>query len=426
MKGTEPYGGAALTKKMEENITGPLYKSQTPFENVLRTVGNFGAGALFPGGILTRAANVVVPALATEAAGALTNDNPIAKTAAALAGGFGVSKIGRIAETAAAKAALPATPTSVEDVRAALPEMYNTPAIQTTEIKPSFANGVVDQFKNAAQATQRYSIKDPGVQKVYNIMEDLKTPEFGANHTMRDFENTRGLLGSEVLSKPDFSGISKDLAKKAQQSIEQSLLNVKDIPIVSGDANQAALDLARARAQAFTGFKLEKVDNYLANAGIDAAKQHSGMNLENIIYQKIAPDLKNDAAKLRNAGWNDMEIGALQSVLPGRFAKLVRKAGNYMGGGGGLGGLVSATVGAHALGPLGATLPFVGGFIKNLGAGAAQGKLDRVKQVIGAGAPDYAPYRQQFMQLRGPQSSPLPPFYQQAILGFLASQPKQQ
>ena len=78
------------------------------------------------------------------------------------------------------------------------------------------------------------------------------------------------------------------------------------------------------------------------------------MNLENIIYQKIAPDLKNDAAKLRNAGWNDMEIGALQAVLPGRFAKLVRKAGNYMGGGGGLGGLVSATVGAHALGPLGA------------------------------------------------------------------------
>ena len=110
VKGMEPYGGAALTKKMEENITGPLYKSQTPFENVLRTVGNFGAGALFPGGIATRAANVVVPALATEAAGALTNDNPIAKTAAALAGGVGVSKIGRIAETAAAKAALPAYP----------------------------------------------------------------------------------------------------------------------------------------------------------------------------------------------------------------------------------------------------------------------------------------------------------------------------
>ena len=77
----------------------------------------------------------------------------------------------------------------------------------------------------------------------------------------------------------------------------------------------------RARAQAFTGFKLEKVDNYLANAGIDAAKSHSGMNLENIIYQKIAPDLKNNAAKLRNAGWNDMEIGALQAVLPGRFAQ---------------------------------------------------------------------------------------------------------
>ena len=132
----EPYGGAALTKKMEQNITGPLYQPQTSFENVLRTIGNFGAGALFPGGIATRAANVVVPALATEAAGALTNDNPIAKTAAALTGAAGVSKLGRVAETAAAKAELPPTPTSVEDVRAALPDMYNTPAIQTTEIAP--------------------------------------------------------------------------------------------------------------------------------------------------------------------------------------------------------------------------------------------------------------------------------------------------
>ena len=53
----------------------------------------------------------------------------------------------------------------------------------------------MDQFVRTRKATQRYSVKDPGVQKVYNIMEDLKTPEFGANHTMRDFENTRRTLG---------------------------------------------------------------------------------------------------------------------------------------------------------------------------------------------------------------------------------------
>ena len=31
-------------------------------------------------------------------------------------------------------------------------------------------------------------------------MEDLKTPEFGANHTMRDFENTAEVLADQVLT----------------------------------------------------------------------------------------------------------------------------------------------------------------------------------------------------------------------------------
>ena len=74
-----------------------------------------------------------------------------------------------------------------------------------------------------------------------------------------------------------------------------------------------------------------------------------------------------------------------------------------MGGGGGLGGVFRRGRSPCSWSPRGSgSISLVAS--KESRGGAAQGKLDRVKQVIGAGAPAYAPYRQQFMQLRNANS----------------------
>lgn len=71
------------------------HKPQTKGGEYARTLGQFAPAAIMPGGALARTANVVVPAVASEAAGQATKDTqlePYARLAGALAGG-GVSAL---------------------------------------------------------------------------------------------------------------------------------------------------------------------------------------------------------------------------------------------------------------------------------------------------------------------------------------------
>lgn len=81
-----------------EGATGPIYEPQTTAGEYARTVGEFVPGAAFPGGPLARAASVVVPGLASEAAGQATEGTaaePYARIAGAVAGGMAPSALSR-------------------------------------------------------------------------------------------------------------------------------------------------------------------------------------------------------------------------------------------------------------------------------------------------------------------------------------------
>lgn len=76
----------------------PLYQPQTKAGKYARTVASFAPAALTPGGPVRRAANVVLPGVASEAAGQATEGTPVepyARVAAALATGAGVNLAGR-------------------------------------------------------------------------------------------------------------------------------------------------------------------------------------------------------------------------------------------------------------------------------------------------------------------------------------------
>lgn len=76
----------------------PLYQPQTKAGAYARTINQFTPASLAPGGAVRRAANVVVPAVASEAAGQATKGTPAepyARIVAALAAGGGVALAGR-------------------------------------------------------------------------------------------------------------------------------------------------------------------------------------------------------------------------------------------------------------------------------------------------------------------------------------------
>lgn len=93
-------GAAPTTREVQGAVTKdkPQYQPQTKGGKYARTVAAFAPAALTPGGPVRRAANVVVPAVASEAAGQATEGTPFepyARVAAAMAGGLGVNALGR-------------------------------------------------------------------------------------------------------------------------------------------------------------------------------------------------------------------------------------------------------------------------------------------------------------------------------------------
>lgn len=77
------------TIQMVEGATGPLYKPKTTAGQYSQTVGEFVPGGFTPGGVLRKAANVVVPAVTSETAGQMaegTGYEQAARVAGAVTG----------------------------------------------------------------------------------------------------------------------------------------------------------------------------------------------------------------------------------------------------------------------------------------------------------------------------------------------------
>lgn len=99
------FGGADLRKRVE-GVTGPLYDPKTTAGEYAGTIGEFAPAALLgPGGVASRAAQVVVPAVVSETAGQATKGTaaePYARFGGALAGGVGTAIVVRPRGAAAA------------------------------------------------------------------------------------------------------------------------------------------------------------------------------------------------------------------------------------------------------------------------------------------------------------------------------------
>lgn len=106
-----PTGMFPTTQEIQSNVTDPTigeaYQPQTTAGEYARTVGEFAPAALMPGsgGAVSRAANVMFPALASESAGQLTRGlkyqghsvEPYARIAGGMAGALVPSAISRMA-----------------------------------------------------------------------------------------------------------------------------------------------------------------------------------------------------------------------------------------------------------------------------------------------------------------------------------------
>lgn len=416
VSGVKKFGSENIKKLVEER-TGEFYKPQTTTEKFLSTTAGFAPLALAgPGGVARRVGQVVAPGVLSEAAGQLTEGSdfePVARVAGALGGAVGASK----AASALKPKNIAPVPTRAELAKDKTAG-YQGPASKALEIDPVYG-GIVADSGIAALKRGKFSQKDPGVATVYGLMDDLRNPEFGKTHRIQDFDNTRKQL-NDIAGRGGSEGTA---AIKMIRTIDAATLRVPQRYVVAGDAKAAAKELFAARKNAAAGFRSDKVNEFLNDARISAQSTHSGGNLENEIYKKIAVAIKRPKVHLR--GWSDEEKAALAAVLPGLGRNLLRRSGKLLGGGGGLGQLASGAAGGSMFGFPGMfVLPALGMGANRAGIALAESKLKNVDELIRSRSPAYGAanmaHRQAMLQGGGILGN-LPPREQLALQALIAA-----
>ena len=239
------------------------------------------------------------------------------------------------------------------------------------------------------------------------IIAELAPKTFaGINKALGDAANTNVVTPANLQAlRRTFGNVSGDktdmlAASRAKQGLDGFLSSLSPGDLLSGspeDAAAAARTFANAnanyaaaqRSNDLTG-SLDKANTgFLDQAEARAHASHSGRNIDNSIRQRVASFLQDPS---NVAGFSQPEIDALNGVVRGGpVQNTARFVGNFLGGGGGAGGLFASAVGLglghHFAGPEGGEFgmlaaPSVGMAAKSLENALARRSLNPVDEMI--------------------------------------------
>lgn len=327
---------APTSQQVRSTVTDPIvdpdYKPQYATGKVLKTGAEFlpaliGGPESLGAKLITR---VAAPAVATEAAGALTKGTeaePYARVAGALLGGAGASKLANsMTEARAVRAATPA----LADVKSEATNAYD--ALTSRNVATPLAQSTLDNLASDITTTlNNKGIRPSNAQAIHNAVAEIKTPATAGAADVADLvaarQSIKNLLGDPSTNK---AGAFVALGK-LETAIEQNSPGTMKA-IREADKNYGA------------GKAVDALDKKLARADLRAAGADSGMNVGNKIRQKVADLLLSNEAKYLPA-----ETKAdLEKIVRGTWTQNgMRHVANLLGGGGGLGMVASGAVGYH-------------------------------------------------------------------------------
>jgi hypothetical protein len=366
-----------------ESVTGPLYEPQNTAEDYAQTVGEFAPNAAFgPGGIVRKAAQVVLPALASETAGQLTKGTdlePYARGAAAIVAG---------GATGATRERTPAP--TVQELHDASNNGYRAARATNLEIDP-------DAVGHLGHMIETDLINDGltprNVPETYATIRALQDPTANpliarrpGGITAADFENARQELVQARRSANPREAVA---ANRAIDHLDNYLSNIPQVDVLRGDAAQASQLFDEARANWAAYRRAEMVQNALGRGQLNADTSYSGQNIDNATRQAvkslIRPPIRGQSPA-QKAGFNADEIQAMRDLSSGNFTRNTLRAIGKLGPTGLVGG------GFHTMAALhtgGASIPLsVGAYIAKKISDAATGRsANRLDEMVRGNAP---------------------------------------
>ncbi len=393
-----------------ESQTGPLdYKPQTSLEGYEKTGAEFLPGLVGPGGPVRKLAQWAIPALLSETAGQATEGTaaePYARTGSAILGSI-----------AAHKATVPPTPPAAKitpsQVLAASSAGYKNPSIDAVTFKGTAIPDLADDIVSTLNRDKRNARLVPDI---HTIVDEMKNPINGQTHTIEDLETTRRLLGEKA---QDFTDKTKQAAAViAIKKIDKYLASNPQSDVLTGNIKTANDALVEARSNKAIGETAQRIQDKIRAGEVGAGSTHSGMNVENQLRQKLRPVLtsKKQAQNLTDENLADVE----DLVMGSNTGNALRKVGNVLGGGGGIGTAVISHIGNTLGGAAGAVVaPAFGYGMRSLGNARARSEAAKIVQGILARSPEGQQW--QAIQKRIARANPTPSRLPGGLLSALLS-----
>jgi hypothetical protein len=247
------------------------------------------------------------------------------------------------------------------------------------ELKPS---GIASVAKDNEQELMRDGLRDYLAPKTFNLLSELQNHAPGSTVTFADIHGIRRVLGSIAGS---LDPTEKMAATRAIKALDGYLEAIPPADVLKGDAQGASKIFQQANANYAALKHGDILQGKLDAADLQAASANSGANIDNATRQRIRDIL--NSPKLRR-GFTQDEILQMQKIVRGTsLANMVRATGNLMGGGGGLGALVTGGAASLAAGPMGLAAPLAGYATKKIGNAMTQRQVRKLDEMIRSRAP---------------------------------------
>jgi len=275
-----------------------------------------------------------------------------------------------------ARAATPKPPTvstpTIQELKAASEAAYKSPEVVGLEMKP-------DPIRNYSVKTQQAmnaeGFDDIVAPKTFSLLQRVEKFPEGSVVTGQNINSLRKKLGKLAGS---IDPTEKAAASFAIDHLDDFIPKIVGKDILKGDATAAAARLEEARGNWAAAKQSEKLDKKIVKAEMQADTANSGMNLENRIRTQMGKIAIDD----REArGLRPSEIADAKSIAEGTASQnLLRGAGNLLGGGGGLGAVVTGI-------PSGGLAPAAGFGLKVLSNRMTLNQANRLSEAIRSRAP---------------------------------------
>jgi hypothetical protein len=204
----------------------------------------------------------------------------------------------------------------------------------------------------------REGIHPEDAARTYVKLDKLSSPPPGANASFSELESARRAFNNIAYDESSsVSNTDRRAARAAIAAIDDFFQNPTPASVLAGPAGAVAEVARAARGNAAAGFRSQDLVNNQASAELKSAVANSGRNIDNAIRQR-AGYRADPLHPERLFGYSADEKAAILEVAKGTATRnRLRDVGNLLGGGGGLGQLLSiaagAAAGSHA-GPVGA------------------------------------------------------------------------